>query len=94
VNPLVADYHILLAESLDKRGDFRSAIESTQRTLILSPRRARPSNYLGNLGFRSGDYSCAADNYRAASELEPDNRFYRMNLESALRRLAPYESKE
>ena len=94
VNPLVADYHILLAESLDKRGDFRSAIEPMQKALLLSPRRARLSNYLGNLCFRAGDYSCAADAYRTASELEPDNRFYRMNLDSALRRLAPYESKE
>lgn len=94
VNPLIADYHILLAESLDKRGDFRSAIESMKKALLLSPPRARLSNYLGNLCFRSGDYNGAADAYRAASELEPDNRFYRMNLDSALRRLALYENKE
>ncbi len=50
--------------------------------------------YLGKMCFRSGDYSCAAAAYGAASELAPDNRFYRMNLDSAFRRLAPYENNE
>ena len=93
-NPLIADYYILLAECLDEEGELLSAIEWLQKALLLSPRRARLSNYLGNLCFRLGDYKCAADAYREASELEPDNRFYRMNLDSALSRLEPQERKE
>ena len=93
-NPLIADYYILLAECRDKEGDILSAVESMQKALLLSPRRPRLSNYLGNLCFKWADYKCAADAYRVASELEPDNRFYRMNLDSALSRLEPQERKE
>lgn len=85
VNPYHPDYYVLLAESLERTGDPSRASEMMRAAVSLSPGDARLENYLGNLCLEAGDLQCAVTAYRRASQLEPHNPFFHLNLSVALK---------
>lgn len=82
-----SEAHFLAALYRSVTGEEEAALRSALESRRLRPGNPPLRNLLGNLYFKRGDWRLAADEYAAASALDPSNAAFRANLESARRRL-------
>ncbi len=75
----------LLAKIQTARGDFASAIETTERAIGLSPNAADLYRRCGDLYFNMRDLKKAIQNYRKADSLLPNDPHIKNNLAVAVR---------
>lgn len=82
-----SETHFLAALYRSVTGEEEAALHSALESRRLRPGNPPLRNLLGNLYFKGGNWRLAADEYAAASALDPSNAAFRANLESSRRRL-------
>lgn len=77
--------HAILANALERQGQFAEAASSYQAALRLNPGNADEIHYnLGNVMLRLGKVDTAAQHFQAAKDLNPRRSVYFLNLAYAL----------
>ena len=69
--------------------DFEHAREAFEEAVEANPAYAEAWGWLARVAFDQGQYAQAADHYRRAADLEPDNEAYRFFAEEAARLAQP-----
>lgn len=69
----------------DREGDYRGAVNAFSAAVALAPDLVEGWEHLGRIHFAAGNYYQAADAYRAALHLDPNNEDYQFFYEQALR---------
>jgi tetratricopeptide (TPR) repeat protein len=78
-------YHYLLGLVEQADGNVDPARESLETAVRLNPSAAQAFNQLGNLAMTRQDYAEAVRQFRKASQLEPHEAAYQLNLKTAER---------
>jgi len=87
LNPNEAEYYFVLASCLKDR-DGAAAISAATKAVTINPNVADFHNLRGILLERAGDDIHAIESFRRATQLAPQEEAFRLNLESALRKLS------
>ncbi len=90
VQPQSAEYHFVLAQSLELT-DVSGATEAIRQALDLDSAEAGFHNLLGNLLFSRGNHHNAVEAYRNAVAIDPDDALFHLNLSSALAKIGALE---
>jgi len=86
LNPNEPEYYFVLSSVLKDR-DPRTALDAATHAISLNPNVADFHNLQGMLFSKLGEYAKAAESYKRATELNPEEEAYRLNLSSALERI-------
>ena len=90
VKPEKAEYHFVLAQSLELT-NVSGATEAVQQALDLDSAEAGFHNLLGNLLFSRGLHHKAVKAYRNAVAIDPDDPLFHLNLSSAFAKIGALE---
>ncbi len=83
INPLDAEYYFILSQCLQET-NAPGAMDAIRQAISLNPKTADFHNVLGNLSFGRGDYQTAVEAYSKATEIQPENPAFHLNLSAAL----------
>jgi small glutamine-rich tetratricopeptide repeat-containing protein alpha len=80
-------YHANRAAANIHLKEYKAAISDCEKSIALNPTYAKSFSRLGTAQFYDNNFSKAADAYRKAVELDPENEGYKEDLKSAEEKL-------
>ncbi len=79
--------HLLQADSYHRNGYYDDAIAEYKKAIELDPRMDTAYNYLGVVYYKQGKYKDALGMFWKATSINPDEKIYRKNIETAQQQL-------